>query len=97
MSEATTARTNAEAGLARQTHLGSAQKLTYGSGALVDGMTSTAVDTFLFFYMTAVYGLPGPLAGVSLVAALVIDSIADPLIGSQREICIYRQSIDHGR
>ena len=82
MSDAATAQSNADAALARQTHLGPVIKTIYGSGALVDGMVSTAVNGFLFFYMTAVCGLSGSLAGSSLVAALVIDSIADPLIGS---------------
>src|SRR5579862_6800857 len=77
-----TARSNAQADLNRQTNLGTIAKTVYGSGALVDGMTSTAVNTFLFFYMTAVCGLSGSLAGISLVVALLIDSVADPLIGS---------------
>jgi GPH family glycoside/pentoside/hexuronide:cation symporter len=81
MNEAT-AHLNAEAEKNRRTHLGPFIKSSYGSGALVDGMTSTAVNTFLFFYMTAVCGLSGSLAGLSLVIALVIDSVADPLIGS---------------
>src|SRR5258706_7668183 len=82
MSTASTAQSNAQAELNRQTHLGPIAKTVYGSGALVDGMTSTAVNTFLFFYMTAVCGLSGSLAGASLVAALLVDSVADPLIGS---------------
>src|SRR5258706_1448778 len=82
MSTASTAQSNAQAELNRQTHLGPIAKTVYGSGALVDGVTSTAVNTFLSFYMTAFCGLSGTLAGASLVAALLIDSIADPLIGS---------------
>src|SRR5258708_36227038 len=82
MSQGRIAPSNAQAELNRKTHLGTLAKTIYGSGALVDGMASTAINTFLFFYMTAVCGLSGSLAGASLVVALLIDSAADPLIGS---------------
>ena len=76
-----TASSNAEAERNRKTHLKPVQKLIYGSGALADGMAGAAAG-YLFFYMTAVCGLSGTLAGASLLIAIVIDSIADPLIGS---------------
>jgi GPH family glycoside/pentoside/hexuronide:cation symporter len=81
ISEAAPARSNIQAELNRRTRLTFLQKTTYGSGALADGMASTALG-FLFFYMTAVCGLSGAMAGASFVIALLIDSVADPLIGS---------------
>lgn len=81
ISQAATASSNVEAELNRRTRLTFLQKTTYGSGALADGMANAALG-FLFFYMTAVCGLSGAMAGASLVIALLIDSIADPLIGS---------------
>ncbi len=36
----------------------------------------------MLFYVTAVCGLPGVLAGVALGAGLVVDAVVDPLIGS---------------
>src|SRR5690242_3883149 len=78
----TVAPTSAEAEKNRGERLSVSLKAAYGTGALVDGMASTALNMFLFFYMTAVCGLSGTLAGLSLVMALVIDSFADPLIGS---------------
>jgi len=65
----------------RRTPLTRLIKSVYGSGALLDGMANGALG-FLFFYMTAVRGLSGALAGLSMVIALIIDSVADPLIGS---------------
>jgi GPH family glycoside/pentoside/hexuronide:cation symporter len=79
--EAATAKANIQAELNRKTHLNRIQKLIYGSGALADGMANTALG-LLFFYMTAVCGLSGTLAGASFVIALLVDSVADPLIGS---------------
>ena len=78
---AATASSNVQAELNRRTRLTFLQKTIYGSGALADGMATTALG-FLFFYMTAVCGLSGAMAGASMVIALLIDSVADPLIGS---------------
>ncbi len=57
-------------------------KSLYGTGAFVDAVTGTALNTFLLFYLTAVCGLSGPLAGLSSAIALVVDAFADPFIGS---------------
>jgi GPH family glycoside/pentoside/hexuronide:cation symporter len=82
MDESVTAHSNIQAEQVRKTRLGFFPKVAYGTGSLVDGIITTAVNGFLFFYMTAVCGLSGALAGGSLVVALLIDSVADPLIGS---------------
>ena len=70
------------AALALQPRVGLGLKTLYASGALVDGISSTALSSFLFFYLTAVCGLSGSLAGVSAFVALGVDAVADPLIGS---------------
>lgn len=57
-------------------------KLGYAAGALLDGVGTQAVSIFLFFYVTAVCGVPAALAGVALAAGLVVDGLVDPLIGS---------------
>jgi GPH family glycoside/pentoside/hexuronide:cation symporter len=56
-------------------------KAIYGSGQLVDGVTQIVLSTFLFFYVTAVCGLSGALTGASLSIALVVDAVADPVVG----------------
>jgi GPH family glycoside/pentoside/hexuronide:cation symporter len=56
-------------------------KAYYGLGEAVAGTAQTAVDTFLLFYLTAVVGLSGTLAGAAMFIALLVDGIADPLIG----------------
>jgi glycoside/pentoside/hexuronide:cation symporter, GPH family len=56
-------------------------KILYGTGAAVDGVASASLNYFLLFYLTAVCGLSGTLAGASSMVALLIDALADPAIG----------------
>lgn len=59
--------------------------LPYSAGQIVDGAISTALSTYLFFYVTAVCGLPAGLAGLAIGAGLVVDALLDPLIGSSSD------------
>ena len=59
-----------------------AVKLAYGSGQMVEGVSSAVVNNFLFFYFTALLGLPGSLAGLAAIISLGADAFADPLLGS---------------
>ena len=56
-------------------------KSRYGFGQFVEGMSTTALTYFAFFYLSAVCGLSGTLAGLSAFIALTVDSVADPAIG----------------
>jgi GPH family glycoside/pentoside/hexuronide:cation symporter len=57
-------------------------KLAYGFGNVTEGVLAAALSTFAFFYLTAVLGLSGTLAGAAMAISLVIDAFMDPLIGS---------------
>lgn len=57
-------------------------KIGYSLGQVLDGIVSQSLGIFLFFYVTAVCGLPGGLAGIALATGLVVDAVMDPLIGS---------------
>ena len=57
-------------------------KIFYAVGDTMDGFNTTAVATFHLFYLTAVCGLSGSLAGASVFISLMIDGFVDPLIGS---------------
>jgi len=57
-------------------------KTGYAAGAMLDGIATQAVNIFLFFYATAVCGLPPALVGTALAVGLMVDAVADPLIGS---------------
>jgi glycoside/pentoside/hexuronide:cation symporter, GPH family len=62
-------------------------KLGYSAGQLVDGIVTNGLNIFLLFYLTAVCGLPGGLAGAALSVGLVVDALMDPLIGSTSDAC----------
>jgi GPH family glycoside/pentoside/hexuronide:cation symporter len=71
----------AAAAVARRAPLGVKFKVLYGSGALIEGITTAALTYFLLFYLTAVCGLSGVLAGTAMFLGLLIDALIDPLIG----------------
>ncbi len=54
----------------------------YGSGALVENVTTAAIGSLLLFYLTIVCGLSGSYAGAALGATLVVDALIDPIVGS---------------
>lgn len=54
----------------------------YGAGAIVDASSTVFLGTFLYFYLTAVCGMSGSLAGLALGISLAVDSFIDPLLGS---------------
>lgn len=57
-------------------------RLAYASGSLLDCIVTQGLNIFLLFYLTAVCGLPGGLAGAAISVGLVVDAVVDPLIGS---------------
>lgn len=57
-------------------------KITYSAGQLVELVIGSMLNIFILFYVTAVCGVPGVLAGIALSAGLVVDAVLDPLIGS---------------
>jgi GPH family glycoside/pentoside/hexuronide:cation symporter len=54
----------------------------YGSGALVENVTTAAIGGLLLFYLTVICGLSGSLAGTALGITLIVDSAIDPIVGS---------------
>jgi glycoside/pentoside/hexuronide:cation symporter, GPH family len=67
---------------ARSAKLGIGALGIYGSGALVENITSLIVGGLLLFYLTIVCGLSGTGAGIALGLTLVVDAIVDPVVGS---------------
>ena len=60
-------------------------KLCYGVGQLSDGVKQSAFSTFLFFYYNQLLGLPGSLAGMAALLALIVDAITDPMVGQMSD------------
>lgn len=67
--------------LARRARLSPGSKWIYGSGEMVNGITATGLTYLAFFYLTAVCGLSGTRAGMITFITLLVDSVADPLVG----------------
>ena len=68
-------------GIARRARLSVWAKAIYGSGEMVNGITATGLTYLAFFYLTAVCGLSGTRAGMITFITLLVDSVADPLVG----------------
>lgn len=60
-------------------------KLGYGVGQIGTGVKNTAFSIFLFFYYNQVLGVPGSLAGIASLLALLIDAITDPMVGQMSD------------
>ncbi len=59
-----------------------AQKIFYSLGQVAQtGGFDTAIG-FVFFYYTAVLGLPGAIVGAALAVGLGLDALVDPMVGS---------------
>jgi GPH family glycoside/pentoside/hexuronide:cation symporter len=70
-----------DSALARKAPVVAKFKLLYGSGGVIDGITTASLTYFLLFYLTTVCGLSGTLAGTALLVGLLLDAVADPMIG----------------
>lgn len=57
-------------------------KILFGCGQGVETAATFVANTFLLFYLTSVVGISPATAGTIIFLSLVIDAIADPLIGS---------------
>lgn len=56
-------------------------KLFYGLGAVAFGVKDNGFSFFLLLYYNQVLGLPAEWVGLGLMAALVLDSVVDPVVG----------------
>jgi GPH family glycoside/pentoside/hexuronide:cation symporter len=66
----------------RSSRLGVGRLTVYGSGALVENLTTLTVGQLLLFYLTIVCGLSGTAAGAVLGVTLFVDAFFDPVVGS---------------
>lgn len=61
--------------------LSRATRIAYGFGSIADGIKSTAFSTYLLLYFNQVLGVPAAIVSTAIALTLVVDAIADPLIG----------------
>src|SRR3954469_20809566 len=57
-------------------------KLGFGVGAVAEGAIYIAFNTWNFLFYNQVLGLSGTLAGLAVTLSLVLDGIAEPVVGS---------------
>ena len=57
-------------------------KLGFGVGSVAEGAIYIAFNTWNFLFYNQVLGLSGTLAGLAVTISLVLDAIADPVVGS---------------
>lgn len=61
-------------------------RLGYGFGATANGVKNTAFSTYLMLFYNQVVGLPASIVASAIAAALVVDALADPLIGRWSDV-----------
>jgi GPH family glycoside/pentoside/hexuronide:cation symporter len=57
-------------------------KLSYGVGSIGEFAIYIAFNTWNFLFYNQVLGLSGTLAGMAVTISLVLDAVADPVVGS---------------
>jgi Na+/melibiose symporter-like transporter len=57
-------------------------KLSFGMGAIAEAAILIAFNTWNFLFYNQVLGLSGTLAGLAVTFSLVLDAVADPVVGS---------------
>jgi Na+/melibiose symporter-like transporter len=57
-------------------------KFVYGLGSASEMVTLAAVGGYAMFFYNQVVGLPATLAGLAITVSLVLDGMAEPLVGS---------------
>lgn len=56
-------------------------RVAYGFGSIADGIKSAAFSTYLLLYFNQVLGVPAGVVSTAIALTLIVDAIADPLIG----------------
>ena len=56
-------------------------RTAYGFGAMADGIKSTAFSTYLLLYFNQVLGVSAGIVSTAIALTLLVDAIADPVIG----------------
>jgi len=57
-------------------------RLAYSLGNACETILSRSFELFVLFFYTQILGVPGTVAGVALLVAMLVDAITDPLAGS---------------
>ena len=57
------------------------QRLSYGFGAVANGIKNAAFSTYLLLFYNQVLGVPAAIVSGAIALTLLVDAVADPFIG----------------
>ena len=57
------------------------QRLSYGFGAVANGVKNAAFSTYLLLFYNQVLGVPASIVSTAIALTLLVDAVADPFIG----------------
>ncbi|MDB5679223.1 MFS transporter, partial [Sphingomonas bacterium] len=61
-------------------------RIAYGIGSVAAGLKGAVFNTFLIFYYNQVVGIPASVVSIAIALTLVVDAVADPLIGRWSDV-----------
>lgn len=56
-------------------------RISYGVGAIANGIKNVAFSAYLMFFYNQVVGVPAAIVSTALALTLVLDAVIDPLVG----------------
>lgn len=66
--------------------LGLGTRISYGAGAMANGIKSAAFSSYLMLYFNQVVGVPAAIVGTALAMTLLVDAIVDPFLGRWADV-----------
>ena len=70
-------------------------RISFGAGAMANGIKSAAFSTYLMLYFNQVMGVPAAIVGTALACTLLVDAIVDPFIGRWSDVTSSRWGRRH--
>jgi Na+/melibiose symporter-like transporter len=61
--------------------IGLGTRVSYGAGAIANGVKNAAFTSYLLFFYSQIVGVPAAIVASAVALTLIVDAIADPLIG----------------
>ena len=61
-------------------------RISFGLGAMANGIKSAAFSTYLMLYFNQVIGVPAAIVGTALACTLLVDAIVDPFLGRWADV-----------
>ncbi|OBX19474.1 hypothetical protein A9995_06895 [Erythrobacter sp. QSSC1-22B] len=57
------------------------QRMSYGFGAVANGIKNAAFSTYLLLFYNQVLGVPASIVSIAVALTLLVDAVADPFLG----------------